>query len=194
MLLATAGSTVDASVVQAAARVGDPVVLSAGPDPPTGPAGAIVADPTAWDRAVAAVDRVRGEPCALVTLPPPVEPTPFEGVDDDLWRRTVLQHLTVPMHLARATLPHLIAGGGGTVVFVAWDVREEGLAHQAAVSAAVGQLGRALAAEVGRQGVRVNTVCAPPGRLADAAPAIALALGAGYMTGEVLLTRTGDRP
>jgi hypothetical protein len=80
--------------------------------------------------------------------------------------------------------------GVSRLVFVTWDVPpgSRGAALPlVATAAAVGQLGRALATELGAE-VLVNTVTTPVGDVARAASAVRLALdpGCGYLVGEVL--------
>jgi 3-oxoacyl-[acyl-carrier protein] reductase len=68
-------------------------------------------------------------------------------------------NLKGPFHLARAVIPHMAARGAGSIVNVvsaAIDVARPGLFAYAASKAALVQLTRVLAVEVGPSGVRVN--------------------------------------
>ncbi len=175
-------------------ELGDLVTIGGNPpDAPNVPH--IRADLASWTStagAVAAAESRGRSLGALVTLPPAGHPALIHEIDDDLWRSTLENTLTSSMHLARASAPRMAANGSGSIVLVTWRV-EPGPArsHLAAVAQAVMLLGRALAAEVGPSGIRVNAVAVPPEDPRAAIPAIELLVSsdAGYLTGEVLYPR-----
>jgi NAD(P)-dependent dehydrogenase (short-subunit alcohol dehydrogenase family) len=71
-------------------------------------------------------------------------------------------NLTGAWHTAKATVPHIAAGGrGGSIIFVSSMAALHpplGLAHYSASKAGVVALMKTLAAELGPQFIRVNTV------------------------------------
>jgi 3-oxoacyl-[acyl-carrier protein] reductase len=86
--------------------------------------------------------------------------TVAEMTDDDL-DAVLATNLKGPFHLARAVVPHMTARGSGSIVNVASaaiDVARPGLFAYSASKAALVQLTRILAMEVGPDGVRVNAV------------------------------------
>lgn len=125
----------------------------------------------------------------LVVLPAPAPRRSIGELDTALWRRTLDASLTRAMELARAACPRIAASGGGAIVLVVppLDGRPGGV-HLAAASGAVTMFARALAVELGPQGLRVNVLVAAPDRLEHAVPALRLLLSeeASYVTGEIV--------
>jgi 3-oxoacyl-[acyl-carrier protein] reductase len=91
----------------------------------------------------------------------------------DTWNRALDVNLSAQMHLIRACLPHLMREEGGRIVNIA---STEGLGATAMASPytaskhGVVGLTRALAVELGSQGVTVNCVCPGPIRTGMTAP------------------------
>jgi NAD(P)-dependent dehydrogenase (short-subunit alcohol dehydrogenase family) len=82
-----------------------------------------------------------------------------------LWERILAVNLTGPFLMARATLPHMLEGGDGSIVNVASNAGLMGAAYSAAYCASKGGLillTKALSVEYAGKGVRVNAV-APGG-------------------------------
>jgi NAD(P)-dependent dehydrogenase (short-subunit alcohol dehydrogenase family) len=80
----------------------------------------------------------------------------------DEWERVLAVNLTGTFLLCRATIPALIAAGGGAIVNVASTAGLAGQPWAAAYGASKGgvlALTRTLAVEYGRQGLRANAVC-----------------------------------
>jgi NAD(P)-dependent dehydrogenase (short-subunit alcohol dehydrogenase family) len=96
-------------------------------------------------------------------------PKPFEQIDPDEWRR-VMEVNTMGIFLAcRAALAPFKTAGGGRIINISSGVAFKGnpyMAHYVASKGAVVSLTRALATELGRYGVLVNSV-APGFTLSD---------------------------
>jgi 3-oxoacyl-[acyl-carrier protein] reductase len=83
----------------------------------------------------------------------------------EAWRLTLAVNLEGTLHVSRACLPHLLASGAGRIVNVAsteaLGATAGGSPYTASKHGVVG-LTRALAVELGSQGVTVNCVCPGP--------------------------------
>lgn len=96
--------------------------------------------------------------------------------DDAEWDRVLRINLTAPFLLTRAALPHLLAAGGGAIVFTASEAGLRGGAAGAAYTAAEhGVIGlvKNLAVTYRDQGIRANAIAPGPtatGIRVDAAP------------------------
>ncbi|NUU21359.1 MAG: SDR family oxidoreductase [Streptomycetaceae bacterium] len=93
--------------------------------------------------------------------------TPTHQVPLDQWHRVLAVDLTGPFLVTRAALPHLLAGGGGSIVNMASSAglfaAGGGSPYTAAKHGLVG-LTRRVALEYGDRGVRANAIC--PGYIA----------------------------
>jgi 3-oxoacyl-[acyl-carrier protein] reductase len=98
----------------------------------------------------------------MVAVGAPEESGEVGEMDEAEWDRGIARNLRIPFAVTRAALPALIAGGHGRIVFVSSVtgpvVSNPGSAVYGAAKAGVMGLVRALAIEVGRQGVTVNAV------------------------------------
>jgi NAD(P)-dependent dehydrogenase (short-subunit alcohol dehydrogenase family) len=83
-------------------------------------------------------------------------------LSDRAWQDVLDVNLTGAWHTAKATVAHIAAGGrGGSIIFVSSMAALRpplGLAHYSASKAGVVALMKTLAAELGPQFIRVNTV------------------------------------
>lgn len=86
---------------------------------------------------------------------------PFDEIPLAEWERVMRVNAMGPWLCARAVVPYMRTGGGGSIVNIASEVCFSGshlLAHYVASKAAVVGLTRALAREVGPAGIRVNAI------------------------------------
>ena len=96
-------------------------------------------------------------------------PKPFEQIDPAEWRRVMDVNAMGVFLACRAALPAFQQAGGGRIINIASGVAFKGnpyMAHYVASKGAVVSLTRALATELGRYGVLVNSV-APGFTLSD---------------------------
>ncbi|MFL5749327.1 MAG: SDR family NAD(P)-dependent oxidoreductase [Chloroflexota bacterium] len=98
----------------------------------------------------------------MVAVGAPEESSTVADMDEAEWDRGIARNLRIPFAVTRAALPALVARGHGRVVFVSSVtgplVSNPGSAVYGAAKAGVMGLVRALAIEVGRDGVTVNAV------------------------------------
>lgn len=83
------------------------------------------------------------------------------NVDDATWERCLRINLTAPMYLMRASVPLMVANGGGSIVNIVSEAGIRGAASGAAYTASKhGLIGltRNTAYVYGKQGVRCNAV------------------------------------
>ncbi len=126
-----------------------------------------VTDEAALTAAVARAATALGPADVLVNNAGIAESAPLVRTDTALWERTLRVNATAPFLLARAVVPGMLARGWGRIVNVASLAGLVGAPYVAAYTAskhALVGLTRALAAELGPKGVRVNAIC--PGYVA----------------------------
>ena len=87
---------------------------------------------------------------------------PVWEMSDETWDLVIGVNLTGTFHCTRAVLPHMIERKRGAIVslssIVGWVGSDEGEAHYCAAKAGVAAFTRAVAAEVGRYGIRINAI------------------------------------
>ena len=121
-----------------------------------------VADAASWDDAMAAALDVLGGLDALVNNAGILHLGPLETMDPALLERLVAVNLCGPLLGTRAATPALRAAGGGAIVNVASVAGLEGRNATVAYTSTkwgVRGLTKASAMELGRYGIRVNSVC-----------------------------------
>ncbi len=77
------------------------------------------------------------------------------------WNKVLAINLTGTFLMSKAVLPAMIAAGGGSIIHIASQMGSVGAPGRAAYCATKGaliQLAKAMAAELGGQGIRVNTL------------------------------------
>ena len=120
-----------------------------------------VRDAAAVDAAVADLVAAHGRIDVLANVAGVMHSATVAELTDADLDAVLATNLKGPFHLARAVVPHMAARGAGSIVNVASaaiDVARPGLFAYAASKAALVQLTRVLAVEVGPSGVRVNAV------------------------------------
>ena len=120
-----------------------------------------VADGSAAEGLVGRVIERLGSIDGLVNNAGRTQVGPFLDLSPAAWDEVIRTDLTAAYHTCRAALPSMAERGTGTIVNVASRLGQLGVAETAAYSAAkAGLIGltRALAAEFGPRGIRVNAV------------------------------------
>jgi NAD(P)-dependent dehydrogenase (short-subunit alcohol dehydrogenase family) len=112
--------------------------------------------------AAAAARQAFGRLDILVSGAAPHDPsgTVIEVTTGD-WQRVLDINLTGSFLLSRAVLPFMIAGGGGSIIFIASQLGRVGSAGRAAYCATKGaliQLAKVMAIDHAAQNIRVNTL------------------------------------
>ena len=88
--------------------------------------------------------------------------SPVRDMDDETWRMVIDVNLTGTFNTNRAVLPAMIEQGSGSIINMSssagWIGSRDGEAHYCAAKAGVMAFTRAVAAEVGQHGIRVNAI------------------------------------
>ncbi|HVC53142.1 MAG TPA: SDR family oxidoreductase [Stellaceae bacterium] len=112
----------------------------------------------AADAAAAAFGRLD----ILVSGAAPHDPGgPIHEIPIAEWRQVVDINLTGSFLLSRAVVPHLLTGGGGSIILIASQLARVGTAGRAAYCATKGalvQLAKVMAIDYAAQNIRVNTL------------------------------------
>jgi len=134
----------------------------------TGPAGAFamdVSDSASVASAVAEVRRELGAISVLVNNAGIDKIEPFVDSTEHTWRAIVGVNYLGPVIVTRAVLDAMIEDGYGRIVNISSDAGRVGSSGEVVYSGTKGAViafGKALAREVARKGITVNTVCPGP--------------------------------
>ncbi|MET7452944.1 glucose 1-dehydrogenase [Streptomyces sp. NPDC005574] len=127
--------------------------------------GADISDGAAVRAAVARVEAELGPVDILVNNAAVDVIGRFVDSDEQTWDRIIAVNLRGTITVTRAVLDSMIERGGGRVVHIASDAGRVGSSGEVVYSATKGGViafGKALAREVARHGITVNTVCPGP--------------------------------
>jgi 2-hydroxycyclohexanecarboxyl-CoA dehydrogenase len=93
------------------------------------------------------------------------KPIPFLKTEPDFWRKVVDINYLGPIHLTHAVAPGMVERNGGRIIFIASDAGRVGSSGEVVYSGCKGgtiAFAKALAREVSRNNVLLNSVCPGP--------------------------------
>ena len=140
-----------------------------------------VADVRSLDAVTAAADRGAerfGKIDVVISNAGVCTVAPWDELSEETVRATIDINLIGAWNTARATIPHLVKNGSGSMILVSSTAGLKGLPFLAAYTASkhgVTGLARSLAIELGQQNIRVNTL--HPGAVETAMDGCAAAFG-----------------
>lgn len=119
-----------------------------------------VTRPEAAARIVGAAAAAYGQLKVLVNNVGGNNRTPFPEQSDEEWEEVIAANLLSGVRMTRAAVPHLVAAGGGSVVFVSsiWGRETGGSPVYVSTKAAAIGLASSLARDLAPQNIRVNSV------------------------------------
>jgi 2-hydroxycyclohexanecarboxyl-CoA dehydrogenase len=126
--------------------------------------GVDVSDRAQVDEAVEQVRRELGPVLALVNNAGRTGFKKFQHITDEQWNQILSVNLTGPFYLCQAVVPDMINAGWGRIVNISSSSAQSGqqyMAHYVASKAGLIGFTKALALELGPEGITVNTI--PPG-------------------------------
>lgn len=119
------------------------------------------ADPAQLRAVVADAALERGIDVLVHAVPGVSPPAPFSLTEPAVFDELVRLHLLSAWHAAHAVRPHLVARGGGTMIFVSSDAAKiptPGESIHGSLMAAIAMFARTLALEEARHGLRVHAL------------------------------------
>jgi NAD(P)-dependent dehydrogenase (short-subunit alcohol dehydrogenase family) len=120
-----------------------------------------VRDITAYRAAIAGFADAHGPALALVNNAAHDERHDWDKVTPEYWDDRIAVNLRHAFFAAQAVIPGMIAAGKGSIInfgSISWMILVPNLAAYTASKAAMHGMSRSLAKEVGRHGIRVNTL------------------------------------
>ncbi|HYH70599.1 MAG TPA: SDR family NAD(P)-dependent oxidoreductase [Methyloceanibacter sp.] len=128
--------------------------------------GCNVVDPNACRRAADAAIEAFGQVDVLLNNAGITQPAKTMDIDEASWRRILDVNLTGVLHLSQALIPHMRARRSGSIACMSSVSAQRGGGifggpHYSAAKAGVLGLAKAMARELGPDGIRVN--CVTPG-------------------------------
>ncbi|PXY33296.1 short-chain dehydrogenase [Prauserella coralliicola] len=128
------------------------------------PAAVDVADRASIDEGLGAVRERFGPVSILVNSAGKDGFKKFLNITEEAWQRIVAVNLTGTFHCCQAVVPDMVEAGWGRIVTISSSSAQSGqpfMTHYVASKAGVVGFTKALALELGPQGITVNTI--PPG-------------------------------
>lgn len=214
MRLASDGARVGIAFFEAESDASSLAERLSTPDTPCLAVPCDVTDRASVDASFDEVEERLGAVTVLVNNAGVLVRSPFLEIDEDTWERALQVSLFGAYRCSQRAVPGMMRAGGGSVVNLASELVDLGgtnHAHYVAAKAGVVGLTRALARELGPEGIRVNAVAPGPtrtrmlgddevsglegtiplgrvGEPADIAAAVAFLAGpdASWITGQVL--------
>lgn len=113
---------------------------------------------------------------------------PFLEITEEQWDDVLRTDLSGAFFACQAAIPHMLAGGGGSIVNIASRLGQVGwpkVAHYASAKAGVMALAKSISREFGQQGIRANSV---------SSGVMNTAMGQTVMAGEVGRKRMAELP
>jgi 3-oxoacyl-[acyl-carrier protein] reductase len=164
VLVTGARSGIGAGIADRFAEAGATVVRHLGRSRPGDPPGAVVGDltrPGVVGALVAGVVEASGRLDVVVANAADQRLAPLAEQSAGGWSEVLATNVTAVAELVREARPHLAALGGSVVAIASIEAVQPAPAHGAYATskAAVLQLVRAAAGELGPDGIRVNAVC-----------------------------------
>jgi len=121
-----------------------------------------VTDRAALDRALAKLRETLGAPSIVVSNAGVEMSAALAATTDEMWDRVMATNVTSAFRVARAVVPDMVKAGWGRLIHLASNAGLTGYSYTSAYCAskhAMVGLARALAHELARTGVTVNSVC-----------------------------------
>lgn len=128
--------------------------------------------------AIAAIEAKQGATEVLANNAGWDQPMPFIKTDSALWKKVIDLNFYGPVHVTHVVAQAMATRGGGRIIFIASDAGRVGSSGEAVYSGCKGgqiAFAKALARELSRKNVLINTLCPGPTNT----PAMAATMGSG---------------
>ena len=137
-----------------------------------------ITDYAAVHSAVQSIETTQGPTHALVNNAGWDLPMPFLSTTPEFWKKVIDLNTYGPLHMTHAVVKGMVERGIGRIIFIASDAGRVGSSGEVVYSGCKGgtiAFAKALAREVSRKNVAINTICPGPTNT----PAMAAAMGSG---------------